>query len=225
MSVEIKSNATELGKFISDFRSEMGAKDMRGAMHIALQMIANRSAEGYFKTSGIKESITAETASDKLTTRTGRLIGSIVGAPRFSNARMPLTIGEHARKGVTGKGAGAKSFNKGKQESIRKVSGRGSRVVGWIGSKVPYAGLHEFGGTVTTKVTPKAKSFFWYAYYQTGNPKFKAMALSSGSFTRTIPARPFLTPAANDYKKPILRMFIDMYHERYKKSGLKKEAN
>jgi len=51
------------------------------------------------------------------------------------------------------------------------------------------------------------------------------MAMSSGSFTRTIPARPFLTPAANEYKKPILRMFIDMYHERYRKSGLKKEAN
>jgi len=138
---------------------------------------------------------------------------------------MPLTFAEHARKGVSGKGAGAKSFNKGKSESIRKVTGRGSRVVGWIGSKVPYASLHEFGGTVTTPVTPKAKSFFWYAYYQTGNEKFKAMAMSSGSFTRNIPARPFLTPAAKDYKKPILRMFVDMYHERYRKSGLKGKAN
>lgn len=53
-----------------------------------------------------------------------------------------------------------------------------------------YGAVHEYGGTFT--ITAKQRAFFWYKWYETQEPMWKALALSD---TYTIPARPYLRPA------------------------------
>lgn len=58
-----------------------------------------------------------------------------------------------------------------------------------------YAAIHEYGGTI--EVTDKARAYFWYRFAKTGDPMWRALALSD---TITIPARPYLRPALEENK-------------------------
>ncbi len=87
------------------------------------------------------------------------------------------------------------------RDSIRMVEPRksGSAIQGGLmagGGGVPYAGIHEHGGFTHPRVTPKSRSFFWAKFYETGDPMWKAMALSKKrKFTVPIPKRSYLHPA------------------------------
>ena len=99
-------------------------------------------------------------------------------------------------------------FEGGKKESIRKVMATGSKIEGIIGSKVPYAAIHEYGGKTTTTTSYKARSYFWWAYFETGDEKWKAMALSRKSrFSRDIKERPYLRPAVKTAWPSIMNIF------------------
>lgn len=63
-----------------------------------------------------------------------------------------------------------------------------------ISANKPYAALHQFGGNVQPKVTPKSRKFFWFAYFSTGNDAFKRLALTKKEkLNIRIPARPYFT--------------------------------
>ena len=65
---------------------------------------------------------------------------------------------------------------------VGRVETEGNEVVGLVGTKVIYARIHEFGGTIRAKRAP-----------------FLVFKLADGTFRRvksvTIPARPYLQPA------------------------------
>lgn len=64
------------------------------------------------------------------------------------------------------------------------------------GPGVPYARIHEKGGYTHPRVTPKSRAFFWYKFKETGDPMWKAMALSRKTrFTVPMPKREYLMPA------------------------------
>ena len=111
----------------------------------------------------MKAAITTPTHPDKLTIRSGRLIGSLVNAPRFRGGRLPSSVKALAAGKFNSSAAG---FREGRSEAFRQVEITSSGMIAVIGSDVPYARIHEFGG-------------------QAGRNRSVA-----------IPARPYLTPAA-----------------------------
>ncbi len=63
---------------------------------------------------------------------------------------------------------------------------------------VPYAAIHEYGGTTRLPITAQMRRFFWAQWYETGDDKWKAMALSKkAAFSINMPPRPYLSPAVD----------------------------
>lgn len=63
-------------------------------------------------------------------------------------------------------------------------------------SNVPYARIHELGGFTHPRITAKSRRFFWHKFYETGDPMWKAMALTrKRRFTVPMPKREYLRPA------------------------------
>ena len=58
-----------------------------------------------------------------------------------------------------------------------------------------YAAAHEYG-LDRQPITARQRAFFWAKFSETGNPMWKALALSR---TYTIPARPYVRPAIDNY--------------------------
>jgi len=79
----------------------------------------------------------------------------------------------------------------GAKEGIREVSVAPGQVTGKFGSEVPYAAIHEYGGSI--QKTVKSRRFFWAMWYNSKAPMWKALALTAGPIK--IPARPYLRPA------------------------------
>jgi len=103
-------------------------------------------------------------------------------------------------------------------ESIRKVKINSGNIEGIIGSKVPYAEIHEKGGTSHPKITTRSRKFFWAKYFETGDEKWKGMALTNKSFFNIkIPARPYLKPAAKDAMPEIHNIFKEEIQESWNK--------
>lgn len=110
--------------------------------------------------------------------------------PRRPGDSGPLRIvSTRLLRGVTGRGREGRikvTINRARMRLVKTVT-------------VPYAGIHERGGTITIPVTSKMRRFFWAMYFQTSDAKWKAMALSpKHQFTVTIQARPYLAPAMED---------------------------
>ena len=62
---------------------------------------------------------------------------------------------------------------------------------------VPYAAIHEFGGTINIPITVQMRRFFWAMWYETQEEKWKWMALTKKTaFKITMKERPYLEPAA-----------------------------
>ena len=61
-------------------------------------------------------------------------------------------------------------------------------------SSTPYSAIHNEGGIIVTKMTPKMKKYFWAMFKKTGLTKYKHMALvKPGSEIKIpIPRRQFL---------------------------------
>lgn len=119
-------------------------------------------------------------AKDKLTMRSGRLARSLVGQSGFS-----------------GPGAAGGPDKIGTREGFMKVTREGSRWVGRIGTNVPYAARHEFGGDYP--ITKRQMGFFYGRYKETGDKMWIAMyAKGKKGGVIITPRRPFLGPATTD---------------------------
>lgn len=79
------------------------------------------------------------------------------------------------------------------RDSVVVKSATPQRIEIAAGEGLPYAAIHNTGGTITVRVTDKARKFFWYMYKQSKNEKWKWMALTKKeSFTLKIPQRQYI---------------------------------
>ncbi|MRG45512.1 hypothetical protein GFS24_10320 [Chitinophaga sp. SYP-B3965] len=77
------------------------------------------------------------------------------------------------------------------RDSIRIVERGSGRVV--FGTNAPYAEVHNSGGVISVRITPKARRFFWFMYDKTGKDHWKYMALTKkDQLTINIPKRQFI---------------------------------
>lgn len=89
------------------------------------------------------------------------------------------------------------------------------------GSKLPYAAIHEYGGSITQQITEKQRSFFWYKFYKEDSPMFRAMALSK-EINIKIPARPYFNKGIAEWQKERQDDFVnDLLDEILKAYGYK----
>lgn len=73
-----------------------------------------------------------------------------------------------------------------------KIKAIGNTVV--VMSEMPYANLHNLGGTVTIPVTDRMRAHFWAKFYKTKKERYKAIALAlkkKNSIRIKIPRRQF----------------------------------
>ena len=60
-------------------------------------------------------------------------------------------------------------------------------------SNEAYADIHNNGGTLTIRVTPKSRKYFWFMYYRTKKQFWKNMAMTRKNTIRVvIPKRQFI---------------------------------
>lgn len=137
---------------------------------LGFDLILQRSQADYWRKSG------GAPIPGKLTVRTGRLIRSLSpqGGSRFFGNE-------------TG---GASS------EQIRRIRWAGNRAAGIIGSSVPYAAIHEFGGTFT-------------------HPNLYGRGISA---TIRMPARPYLRPAAAREADRVKQIIADHFSRAWKQA-------
>jgi hypothetical protein len=72
---------------------------------------------------------------------------------------------------------------------------------------VPYARIHEKGGTITIPTTDRMRRYFWARFYETENERWKGLAFAAAqqsAFTVRIPARPYAQPAIEDIRPDVL---------------------
>jgi phage gpG-like protein len=100
------------------------------------------------------------------------------------------------------------------RDSIKLISSSTKRVV--VGSDSKYAKIHNEGGVINIPVTAKMRKFFWYKYKETGDGKYKGMALTKKThFTATIPKRQFIGESVS-FNRDIDAKFIKMIERRFK---------
>jgi phage gpG-like protein len=99
--------------------------------------------------------------------------------------------------------------------SLRADSGmRGGSF--FVGSNVKYAAIHEFGGTTHPRVTGKMRRWAWAKFYETGDSKFKGIALTpKARLDVPIPERPYIKPALDD-------LFSGTLHQRIARSQVRR---
>jgi len=114
--------------------------------------------------------------SSKLTVRSGRLIRSL--SPQ-----------------------GGAFTAAGEREQIREVQTRGGKVVGIFGTRVPYAAIHEYGGTIPAMTIYPRKAKALHFFTKEGKEVFAKYANVPA---RTMPARPYLGPAAKEAEPKIV---------------------
>ena len=162
---------------VEEFRKRLGEQLIKGVAE-ALDAVAIESQSKYWiKPGGVGKPVHPRF----LTVRTGRLIRSLSPQGGAFSAR-------------------------GEREQIREIQVRGGKIVGIFGTRVPYAAIHEFGGRIQETITPLQRRFFFGRMYETGDSKYRAMALSQ-SLNINIPARPFLRPAAEASGPGITKIF------------------
>lgn len=77
------------------------------------------------------------------------------------------------------------------RDSIKVVAGNKYQIT--FGSYAPYSKIHNEGGTLRIKITPKSRRFFWYMFKKTQVEKWKWMALSKKDvMTMKVPKRQFI---------------------------------
>lgn len=79
------------------------------------------------------------------------------------------------------------------RNSIKITTANKDRVEIEAGAGLPYAAIQNSGGTITIKITEKAKRFFWAMYMKTEDEKWKYMALTKKkTLTIAIPQRKYI---------------------------------
>lgn len=100
------------------------------------------------------------------------------------------------------------------RDSIKLISSSNKRVV--VGSDSKYAKIHNEGGVVNIPITAKMRKFFWYKFKETGDVKFKGMALTKKAhFSFTVPKRQFMGESVT-FNQDIDTKFIKMIERRFK---------
>ena len=85
-----------------------------------------------------------------------------------------------------------------------------------VGAGLPYAAIHNEGGTITVKVTDKMRKYFWFMFKKTEDEKWKWMALTKEeNFTIKIPKRQFIGES-DVLNKKLDNMFINTIHNYFK---------
>ena len=83
------------------------------------------------------------------------------------------------------------------EDSIKITEATKNKVEITAGEGLPYASIHNTGGNIQVKVTPKMRKFFWHMYNTTGQSKWKNMALTKKeSFPINIPQRQYIGESA-----------------------------
>jgi len=140
--------------------------DMQAAAQRGLtkgsRLLAGAATNRFMRRGGTNTGRNTQTGPGSLRRATGRLARSLIGARQ----------------------------DRGSEEGIFDLTPTrgGTRLT--FGSEVPYAAIHEHGGT--QQVTAKQRRFFWAKAIETEKDKWKAMALSD---TLEFPERPYLRPA------------------------------
>ena len=92
----------------------------------------------------------------------------------------------------------------------------GETGIGTFLRKLPYARIHELGGETKPRVTKRSRRFFWAKFAETGDPKWKWMALTEkAQFRVKIRARPYLSTARKRmHESGKIKMALNMLKER-----------
>jgi phage gpG-like protein len=143
-------------------------KELPISISLAFDMIGQRSQASYWRIRG------GAPIKNKLTARSTRLIRSL--APQ----------------------GGSRPGGVGSSEQIRSIQEFSKRYVGRFGTKVPYAGIHEYGGTIK----PKTKK---YLRFRTFDGQWHTVRKV------VMPARPFLAPAARDEEGRTKNLIADTF--------------
>ncbi len=174
----------QINKMARDIRAvlETTANDVANMIGIMAQSnMLNVDASGVLGGYAQEYRMGASADSTRLTVRSGRL------------ARSLAPFGQQG------------AFNAaGQREGIHEIDISSDRIKITKGTKVPYR-IHQYGGQIEQNVTEKQKAFFWAMAMQTGDEKFKAMALS-GTLSIKIPKRPFM-PEESEVKVKAEEMF------------------
>jgi hypothetical protein len=193
---KVNTNFAAKQSQIKKFAAKLHKHVLKDAVALALQEVAITSAMDYFRpTSSTVEAITLPALPNKLTSRSNRLIGSVLGNFRFSQVNLPSSVKALVSGGVK---SSSKDFGEGKTESIREIHVGAGRIKGIIGSNTPYARIQEEGGTIN------ASNLF-------------------GRGTKAsikIPKRPFLKPAVKDSKATVLKIFRESVEQTFKKAKI-----
>ena len=201
-------------KEIKRLAKKLNKKTLYQTIAVALQEIGNTSVVDFMIPKKVESAITDASNDNKVSIRSGRLAGSIIGAFRFSKSDLPRSVDRYISNDFTWSESG---FGAGKRESIRQVKVSGNKWQGVIGSKVPYAIVQEKGGTLNPTVSDRSRRFFWAMYNETQEDMWRRMAMSSAErFTTTIRARPFLQPAGVKARPKILKIFHTAVHDSIK---------
>lgn len=84
------------------------------------------------------------------------------------------------------------------------------------GEGINYGAIHNEGGTITIKVTPKMKKFFWAMYKKTEVEKWKFLALTKKeNFIIKIPKRQFIG-TSDTLMNELDNMFINQIYNYFK---------
>ena len=137
----IKTNAKKVAKKIRKYARQLSNEILKDAMFVSLEEVGLTAAQDHMiPTTSRAASIEQLTVADKLTVRTGTLIGSIVSAFRFSDVDLPTSV--HSLLNQDYK-SNTEGFEGGKKLSIREVKVGAGKFEGIIGSEVEYAEMHE----------------------------------------------------------------------------------
>lgn len=78
--------------------------------------------------------------------------------------------------------------------------------------KIPYAAIHNNGGTIT--ITTKMRKYFWYMYSATGNDMWKFLAITKKK-NITIPQRQFIGESKT-LNKELLNIIENEFNKLFK---------
>lgn len=99
------------------------------------------------------------------------------------------------------------------RESIEVAEKTGNSIT--IGTYAPYAKIHNEGGTINIPITKKMRGHFWKMFKETGNTKWKYMALTKKqNISLKFPKRQFIGESATLMK--ILDTELKKYIEGFK---------
>ncbi|MNS03108.1 Phage virion morphogenesis family protein [compost metagenome] len=104
------------------------------------------------------------------------------------------------------------------EQSLEISSATMSKVQIDAGKGVPYAGIQNTGGTITVRITPRSRKFFWYMFRKTKDNKWKWMALTKKESLRiVIPQRQYIGQSATllkDIDQYISQKIINRFNKR-----------